>query len=92
MSISYLYLYLQVMSKELILLAGKEVFDSTTHASIKTMSIPVSSEMAPAFTMVVYYFTQNDEVISDTITIPVDNISQHKVLYLLNLRVAWIRQ
>lgn len=76
--------FVQVMSKEMVLLAGKEVLDHTTQASIKTMSVPVSSEMAPAFTMVVYHFAQNDEVISDAITIPVDKITQQKVLYLVS--------
>lgn len=71
------------MSKEMILLAGKEVLDHTTHASIKTMSVPVSSEMAPAFTMVVYHIAQKGDVISDAITIPVDNISHQRVMYLL---------
>lgn len=71
------------MSKEMILLAGKEVLDHTLQANIKTMSVPVSSEMAPAFTMVVYHFAQNNEVISDTITIPVDKITQHKVYILI---------
>lgn len=76
--------FLQIMSKEMILLTGKEVLDHSTQANIKTMSVPVSSEMAPSFTMVVYHFAKNDEIISDAITIPVDNISQHKVLYCMS--------
>ncbi|XP_050713228.1 CD109 antigen-like isoform X2 [Eriocheir sinensis] len=73
-----------VMSKEMILFTGKEVLDHSTHASIKTMSVPVSSEMAPAFTMLVYHFAQNAEVISDSIIIPVDNISQQRAKLVIN--------
>lgn len=69
------------MSKEMILFSAKEVIEHATQASLKTLSVPVSSEMTPAFTMVVYHFAQNDEVISDSITIPVDNISQQRVQY-----------
>lgn len=65
----------------MILYAGKEVFDHTTQARIKTMSVPVSLEMVPAFSVVVYHFAQNDEVISDSIIIPVNSFSYHKVLY-----------
>lgn len=68
------------MAKEMILFAGKEVLDDTIHTNIKTMSVPVSTEMVPSFTMVVYHFGQNNEVISDSITIPVNEISKHKVI------------
>ncbi|KAK8397835.1 hypothetical protein O3P69_004559 [Scylla paramamosain] len=73
-----------IMAKEMILFAGKEVLDGTIHANIKTMSVPVSTEMVPSFTMVVYHFGQNSEVISDSITIPVNEISQHKVKLVIN--------
>lgn len=67
------------MAKEMILYAGLEVLDRTSRASVKTVSIPVSSEMAPAFKIVVYHLTQSNEIISDSLTIPVDGISSHKV-------------
>ena len=70
---------LQVMAKDMILFAGKEVLDTTSRASVKTISVPVSSEMAPAFRIFVYHLTQTHEIISDVITIPVDGISRHKV-------------
>ena len=68
------------MAKEMIMFAGKEVLDHTIQANIKTMSVPVSSEMVPAFTMVVYHYGQNDEIVSDSIIVPVNKFSQHKVL------------
>ena len=68
-----------VMAKEMILYEGKEVMDKTSRASVKTLSVPVSAEMAPAFKIVVYTITQNNEIISDALTMPVDGISRHKV-------------
>ncbi|KAK3858623.1 hypothetical protein Pcinc_035182 [Petrolisthes cinctipes] len=73
-----------VMAKEMILYAGQEVLDRTSRASVKTMSVPVSSAMAPAFRIFVYHITQNYEIISDSLTIPVDGISRHKVKLVIN--------
>ncbi|KAK8389963.1 hypothetical protein O3P69_012881 [Scylla paramamosain] len=73
-----------VMAKDMILFAGKEVLDTTSRASVKTMSVPVSSEMAPAFRIFVYHLTQTHEIISDCITIPVDGISRHKAKLVIN--------
>ncbi|MPC34052.1 CD109 antigen [Portunus trituberculatus] len=78
---SFIYL---VMAKDMILFAGKEVLDTTSRASVKTMSVPVSSEMAPAFRIFVYHLTQTQEIISDCITIPVDGISRHKAKLVIN--------
>ncbi|XP_050698378.1 CD109 antigen-like isoform X1 [Eriocheir sinensis] len=73
-----------VMAKEMILFAGKEVLPTFNRASVKTLSIPVSSEMAPAFKIFVYHVTQTHEIISDAITIPVDGVSKHKVRLVIN--------
>lgn len=64
----------------MILYAGKEVLERSSRASVKTISVPVSSAMAPAFRIFVYHVTQNFEIISDSLTIPVDGISRHKVV------------
>lgn len=77
------------MAKNMILYAARENIDSSSQASVKTISIPVSSEMAPSFTIVVYYMTQENEIISDSLTVPVDSISRHKVIittYFCSLR------
>ncbi|KAK7085756.1 hypothetical protein SK128_008452, partial [Halocaridina rubra] len=73
-----------IMAKEMILFAGKEYLDKTSTSSVRTVSVPVSAEMAPAFKIVVYYLTQNHEVIADCLTMPVDGISTHKVRLVIN--------
>ncbi|XP_068210039.1 CD109 antigen-like [Palaemon carinicauda] len=73
-----------IMAKEMILYAGQEVLDKISRNSVKTVSVPVSSEMAPAFKIVVYHLTQSYEVIADSLTMPVDGISSHKVKLVLN--------
>ncbi|KAG0724718.1 CD109 antigen [Chionoecetes opilio] len=73
-----------VMAKEMILFAAMEVLDTTSSASVKTISVPVSSEMAPAFRIFVYHLTQSHEIISDSITIPVNGISRHKTKLVIN--------
>ncbi|KAB7502079.1 Antigen [Armadillidium nasatum] len=75
----------KVMAKNMILYASRENIDSSSQASVKTISIPVSSEMAPSFTIVVYYMTQENEIISDSLTVPVDSISRHKVRLHINM-------
>ncbi|XP_042213472.1 CD109 antigen-like [Homarus americanus] len=73
-----------IMAKEMILYASKEELDRTSRSSVKTVSVPVSSEMAPAFKIIVYHLTQNYEIISDSLTVPVDGISRHKVKLVMN--------
>ncbi|CAL4102803.1 unnamed protein product [Meganyctiphanes norvegica] len=72
-----------VMSKEMILYAGMEVVKDG--ASVKTLSLPISTEMAPAFKVVVYHVTQEREIITDVVTVPVDGISRHNVTLRINL-------
>ncbi|XP_069938701.1 CD109 antigen [Cherax quadricarinatus] len=73
-----------IMAKEMILYAAKEVLDRTSRASVRTVSVPVSSEMAPAFKIIVYHLTHSYEIISDSLTVPVDGISRHKVRLNIN--------
>ncbi|XP_047481542.1 CD109 antigen-like [Penaeus chinensis] len=73
-----------IMAKEMILYAAKEVLERTSRASVKTVSVPVSSEMAPAFKIIVYTTTPNHDIISDSLTMPVDGISRHKVKLVIN--------
>lgn len=53
--------------------------DFLSQESLKTISVPVSTEMAPSFTILVYFMTQEHEIIADSVTVPVDSISRHKV-------------
>ena len=73
-----------VMAKEILLYSSLSVFDASEGGSVKTLSIPVSAEMAPSFKLVVYDMAQHYEMIADSITVPVDGISRHNVTLVLN--------
>jgi len=66
------------MSKGLILQAGTVDMDNVWSVS-KSFSVPVSSEMAPGFRVLVYHLTQHGETLSDEIFVPVQHFSQHKL-------------
>lgn len=71
-----------VMSKGIILLAG----DETMQNSIRTFAVPLSAEMAPAATIVVYQVGRYGDVVADSLTFPVNGISRNNVrtiFYLL---------
>lgn len=56
------------MSKGMILHSATEV---TGGDDVVTMSLAVSSSMAPRFTIVVYATTSDGEVLADALTVPV---------------------
>lgn len=57
-----------IMSKGMILLSGQEVMQHNVH----TFAIPLSPEMAPVATAVVYYVERYGDVITDSLTFPVN--------------------
>lgn len=71
-----------VVSKGIILVAGREEMTSM----LKTFSFTVSSEMAPAATIIVYDIVPGGEVIADSMTFPVDGISRNNFTVILNNR------
>ncbi|KAG8180373.1 hypothetical protein JTE90_025423 [Oedothorax gibbosus] len=69
-----------VMSKGMILFSGVEEMP----ASIKTFAVPLSSEMAPTASIVVYDIAREGEVVADSLTFPVDGISRNNFSVTLN--------
>lgn len=69
-----------VMSKGSILLTG----DERMQPSIKTFAIPLSPEMAPVATVVVYYVGKYSEVVADSLTFPVNGISRNNFTLFIN--------
>ena len=45
----------------------------------KSFTVPISSEMAPGFRVLVYHVTQHGEILSDTVFVPVEQLSQQNV-------------
>lgn len=69
-----------VITKGLILTGGRERIKS----SPTTFAIPVSAEMVPTSTVLVYDISKNDEVIMDMLTFHVDGTSLHNFTVVLN--------
>ncbi|XP_014295183.1 CD109 antigen [Microplitis demolitor] len=73
-----------IMSKGTILLTGQDVMEP----NIKTFSIPLSSEMAPVATAVVYHVGRYGDVVADSLTIPVNGISGNNFTVFINNKKA----
>lgn len=69
-----------VIAKGIILVTGDEVLQN----SVRSLAIPLSAEMAPAATVVVYHVGQYGEVVGDSITIPVNGVSRNKASFFLS--------
>lgn len=73
-----------VMSKGTILLSQQE----TMQDNIRTFAIPLSAEMAPVATAVVYHVGRYGEVIADSLTFPVNGISRNNFTLFINNKKA----
>lgn len=71
-----------VISKGMVLLAGQEKMTSR----IKTFAVPLSAEMAPTATVLVYDLARDREIIADSLTFPVDGIAKDRFTVFLNKR------
>ncbi|XP_058120084.1 CD109 antigen [Anopheles ziemanni] len=74
-----------VMSKGIILITGHENVEG---GGVKTMSITLSAEMAPAATIVVWHIGRYGKLLSDSLTFPVNGISRNNFTVFINNRKA----
>lgn len=73
-----------VMSKGTILLTS----DERMQQSIKTFAVPLSPEMAPVATVLVYHVGKYGDVIADSLTVPVNGISRNNFTVYINNKKA----
>ncbi|XP_014471965.1 PREDICTED: CD109 antigen [Dinoponera quadriceps] len=73
-----------IMSKGIILLTGEDNMQHT----ITTFAIPLSPEMAPVATALVYYVGRYGEVVADSLTFPVNGISRNNFTVFINNKKA----
>lgn len=66
-----------IISKGMVLLTGQQ----NMKATVRTFAIPLSPEMAPAATIVVYNIAPNGDVAADSLTFPVNGISRNNVSF-----------
>ena len=69
-----------VVSKGIVLLTGSQ----SSSPSVTTLSIPLSAEMAPVSTVVIYHVAKYGEVVADSLTFPVNRISRNNFTLTLN--------
>lgn len=69
-----------IISKGLILTSGRERIKS----SPTTFAVPVSAEMVPTATILIYDITRSNEVVLDMLTFHVDGTSLHNFTVVLN--------
>ncbi|XP_055639451.1 CD109 antigen isoform X2 [Toxorhynchites rutilus septentrionalis] len=73
-----------VMSKGIVLITGREIMSG----GVRTMSVALSAEMAPAATIVVWHIGRYGKVIADSLTYPVNGISRNNFTVHINNRKA----
>ncbi|KAG7207858.1 hypothetical protein KM043_009457 [Ampulex compressa] len=73
-----------IMSKGIILLSGQDAMQ----LNVKTFAVPLSAEMAPVATAVVYYVGQYGQVVVDSLTFPVNGISRNNFTVFINNKKA----
>ena len=68
-----------IVSKNIILKAGREFAATDSHATVTTFSVVVSSEMAPGFHIIVHSATTDDYLLSDSMYFPVQAINRSDI-------------
>ncbi|KAI5704478.1 hypothetical protein M8J75_005777 [Diaphorina citri] len=72
-----------VLSKNLVL--RTEYHPPSPSPLITSISVPVSPDMAPVFTYVVYAVTRAGHIISDSVTVPVSGFNRYEQTMALNM-------
>lgn len=69
-----------------MLVIGDEVMEGT----VATMAVPLSADMAPVATIVVWSVGRYGQISVDSLTFPVNGISRNKVMNLQELLTIFI--
>ena len=73
-----------IMAKGSILLTGQD----TMQHNIKTFAVPLSADMAPVATILVYHIAQHGHVVADSLTFSVNGISRNNFTIFINNKKA----
>lgn len=71
----------QVISKGMVIHGDQQNSDYSIKST--TFAVPVATEMAPTFKLVVMVINPLNELVADSVTIPVRSINRYKVQYIL---------
>lgn len=67
------------MTKGLLLFAGEQQVESPV-PTITTFALPIDSNMAPGFRLLVYHVTMNSEIVADSVFVPVIGFNGYEVI------------
>lgn len=68
-----------VMSEGVVVYSGREPVGDLTPPTITTFSLPASAEMAPAARILVWTVTQDGQLVSHAVAVPVNPLGRHEV-------------
>ncbi|XP_069194402.1 CD109 antigen isoform X2 [Procambarus clarkii] len=68
-----------VLSHGLVIYSGREPVDGHAMSTVTTFSLPASTEMAPAAHIVVWVVTQDGQLVSHALVVPVNPLGRHEV-------------
>jgi hypothetical protein len=71
-------IYLQVLAKGLVLFADEQIVESPIPTTT-TFALPIDTNMAPGFRMLVYHVTLHAELVADSIFVPVTGFNGYEV-------------
>ena len=69
----------QILTKGLLLLAGEQEVESPAPTTT-TFALPIDSNMAPGFRLLVYHVTLNSELVADSVFVPVIGFNGYEVI------------
>ncbi|XP_045132663.1 CD109 antigen-like [Portunus trituberculatus] len=73
------YFNFVVISEGVLVYSGREPVGDLTPPTITTFALPASAEMAPAARIVVWTVTQDGQLVSHAIAVPVNPLGRHEV-------------
>jgi hypothetical protein len=69
---------LQVLAKGLLLFADEQIVESPVPATT-TFALPIDTNMAPGFRLLVYHVTLHAELVADSVFVPVTGFNGYEV-------------
>ncbi|KAK8743475.1 hypothetical protein OTU49_001098 [Cherax quadricarinatus] len=68
-----------VLAQGVVIYNGREPVKDKTLSTVTTFSLPASTEMTPAVNIVVWVVTQDGQLVSHALVVPVNPLGRHKV-------------
>lgn len=67
------------MSEGVVVYSGREPVGDLTPPTVTTFSLPASAEMAPVARILVWTVTQDGQIVSHALAVPINPLGRHEV-------------